>query len=730
MRTIFLWGVGLAATLALCAALLLGFCFVIITPNLPALDELTDYQPKIPLRIYTADQALIGEFGQERREFIPIKNMPAQMKQAILAIEDSRFYQHPGIDLIGVLRILVVTLTSGRVSQGASTITMQVARDFFLTKERLALRKLYEVMLAYKIESALNKDQILELYMNQIYLGQRAYGFGSAAQIYFGKPLAELSVAQTALLAGLPKAPSLRNPVVDPKYAKNRAHLVLKRMLDLGYITQAQYQAGKEESLQVRPAKTVSSHAQYVAEIVRQAMVEQFKDEAYTRGISVTTTINKAEQDVAWESVQRNVLAYDQRHGYRGPEAELESEQSHQAAINARPFIENLPAAVVLAVAPKKVRVALLEQEVEIQGEGLRFAASWIAKQKLKPGAVIRVMQDKKGAWRITQLPEVAAAFVVLDAQTGAYKAMVGGFDYALSKLNHVTQAWRQPGSTMKPFIYSAAVEKGIGPGSQIEDTPLSIDNGANVWAPQNDDNVYDGSVSLRTGLAKSKNVVAVRVLQTIGLQYGREFLPRFGFDLAKQPENLTLALGTGSVTPLQLAGAYAVFANGGFAVKPYLIQKVVDQRGKVWFEAQPKAQERVLDVRNAFLVDQMLREVVRSGTGAQVTQKLGRRDLAGKTGTTSDAVDGWFAGYGGNTVAVAWMGYDEPKSLGGREFGATLSLPIWIDYMRAVLAGKPENQLAPPAGVTQNGQDWVYDEFLAEAKAKQGEAEVPASAN
>ncbi|MEN9866024.1 MAG: mrcA [Pseudomonadota bacterium] len=727
MRKIILWGVGLAFTLVLCAALMLGFCFVIITPNLPALDELRDYKPKIPLRIYSADQVLIGEFGQERREFIPIKAMPDQMKQAILAIEDARFYQHPGIDMIGVMRAVFSVITSGHLSQGGSTITMQVARDFFLTKEKLKLRKLYEVMLAYKIESELSKDQILELYMNQIYLGQRAYGFGSAANIYFGKPLAELSVAQSALLAGLPKSPSLRNPVVDPDYAKHRAQVVLKRMQDVGYITAAQYQAAKGEPLQLRPAKSVTSHAQYVAEMARIAMVEQFKEEAYTRGISVITTINKAEQDVAWESVQRNVLAYDQRHGYRGPEAVLEADQSHQAAINARPYIENLPAAVVLAVAPKKVRVALLGQEVEISGEGLRFASSWINNKKLKPGAIIRLLKDRKGQWQISQLPEVSAAFVVLDAKTGAYRALVGGFDYELSKLNHVTQAWRQPGSTMKPFIYSAAIEKGIGPGSQIDDTPLSIANGSNTWSPQNDDNVYDGAVSLRTGLAKSKNVVAVRVLQSIGMQYGREFLPRFGFDLAKQPENLTLALGTGSVTPLQMAGAYAVFANGGHAIKPYLIQKVVDQRGKVWFEAQPGAQEneRVLDARNAFLIDQMLREVVRSGTGAQASQKLQRRDLAGKTGTTSEAVDGWFAGYSGNTVGVAWIGYDEPKSLGGREFGATLSLPIWIDYMRAALAGKPEQTRPVPAGVSNNGQDWVYDEF-----AQPNPAAQPASAN
>ena len=718
MRTVFLWGAGLLSALAIIAALLLGFCFIVITPGLPPLDALTDYRPKIPLRVYSSDQVLLAEFGKERREFVPIAAIPTQMKQALLAIEDSRFYEHKGVDVIGVLRAIVSTAT-GHMKQGASTITMQVARDFFLTKERLMMRKLNEVMLAHKIESTLSKDQILELYMNQIYLGQRAYGFASAAQIYFGKPLQQLSTAQMAMLAGLTQAPSLHNPVVDPQFAKHRQQLVLKRMLDLGFLTAEQYKQAKDEPLELRNPKQGSGHAQFVAEMVRQAMVEQFKDDAYSMGLSVTTTINKAEQDVAYESVRRNVMAYDARHGYRGAEGVVEDMDERNEALSARPYNEQLQAAVVLEAAPKKVKVATLTEELEISGEGLRFAAPALSansKIKLKPGSIIRVMQDAKGRWQITQLPEVAAAFVALDARTGAYRAMVGGFDYEVSKFNHVSQAWRQPGSSMKPFIYSAALEKGLGSGSMIEDTPLTIGD----WSPQNDDNVYEGAVSLRTGLAKSKNVVAVRVLQTIGAPWGREFLPRFGFDLKQQPENLTLALGTGAVTPLQMAGAYSVFANGGYSVTPYLIAKVVDQRGKVLFEAKPEQKEadRVLDARNAFIVDHMLREVVRSGTGAAATQKLQRRDLAGKTGTTSDAVDGWFAGYSGQTVAVAWMGYDEPRSLGGREFGATLSLPIWIDYMKVALAKTPELPRPVPNGVTRVENDWIYDEFAPKPEA------------
>jgi penicillin-binding protein 1A len=733
MRIFLLWGAGLAAAFGVITALLLGFAFVMVTPTLPSLEALTDYRPKIPLRVYTSDNVLIGEFGQEHRDFIAIKDIPPVMKQALLAIEDARFYEHGGIDYKGVLRAVISDLTGG-LRQGASTITMQVARDFFLTKEKLVSRKLNEVMLAYKIEAALSKDQILELYMNQVYLGQRAYGFGSAARVYFGKPLKELTLAQSAMLAGLPQGPSIHNPVVNPKYAKQRQLNVLKRMRDLGYITPAQQAQAAQEDLHVRSnGQDFNTHAQYVAEMVRQTMFAQYKEDTYTRGINVYTTLIKAEQDAAYEAVRRNVMAYDQRHGYRGPEAVLElpkNEAERQSviedALQKHPASDRLLPAVVLASSPKSLRAVLLSSEViDLDANGVRFAAAALASHaadqiKIRPGAVIRVTQDAKGHWSISQLPEVAAAFVALNNQTGAYRALVGGFDYNLNKFNHVNQAWRQPGSSMKPFIYSAAVEKGFGPATLINDAPLSLsgaETGGQPWQPQNDDNVYDGPITMRTALAKSKNVASVRILRAITPQYARDFLPRFGFDPTKQPVNLTLALGTGSVTPLQMAGAYAVFANGGFQITPYLIQKVVDGHGAVLFATKPVAvrqeSERVLDARNAFMTDAMLREVVRSGTGAAATAKLGRRDLAGKTGTTSDAVDGWFAGYSGTAVAVAWMGFDEPQSLGGREFGATLSLPIWIDYMRAALAGKAETQPTPPAGLSNTEGDWMYEEFI-----------------
>lgn len=705
--------------------------------DLPNLDALVDYRPKIPLRVYSSEGVLIGEFGQERREFIAIKDIPLIQKQALLAIEDSRFYEHGGVDFKGVARAVIADLTGG-LKQGASTITMQVARDFFLTKDKLFSRKLTEVMLAYKIERTLTKDQILELYMNQVYLGQRAYGFSSAARIYFGKSLKDVTIAQAAMLAGLPQAPSTVNPVANPKRAQARQRLVLKRMRDLGYITEAQQKAAQVEDLHVRmEGQSYSAHAQFVAEMVRQAMVAQFKDEAYTRGISVTTTIVNAEQEAAYDAVRRNVLAYDQRHGYRGAEASItlpaegvERQKLIEATLAQHPPSDKMLAAVATAVTPQSLRAQLSNgDEVVLAADGLRRASAALSPKapaalKLKPGSVIRVQQDSKGRWAITQIPNVGAAFVALNNQTGAYRALVGGFDFGSSQFNHVTQAWRQPGSAMKPFIYSAALEKGFGPGSQINDAPLTLsgaETGGQPWTPQNDDDVYEGPITLRHALAMSKNVAAVRLLRAITPQYAHDFLPRFGLDPAKHPLNYTLALGTGSVTPLQMAGAYSVFANGGFQIAPYLIQKVVDARGAMLFEAKPAAlaqeSDRVLDARNAFVTTSMLHEVTVSGTAAS-TQKLGRPDLAGKTGTSSEAFDGWFAGFSGATTAVAWMGYDEPQSLGGREFGATLALPIWSDFMATALKGKPVYQMPQPAGVSQVGGDWVYDEFQGPAAA------------
>jgi penicillin-binding protein 1A len=718
---------------ALAGALLATSAFAATPLELPNLDALVNYRPKIPLRVYTSDNVLIGEFGQERRDFVAIKDIPLLQKQALLAIEDSRFYDHGGVDFKGVARAVVADL-SGGLKQGASTITMQVARDFFLTKEKLFSRKLTEVMLAYKIERTLSKDQILELYMNQVYLGQRAYGFSSAARTYFGKPLKDLSLAQSAMLAGLPQAPSSINPVVNPKSARARQQLVLKRMRDLSYVTEAQYKSALAENLHVLgEGQSSNSHALFVAEMVRQAMYAQFKEDTYTRGLVVTTTLVQADQEAAYEGVRRNVMAYDQRHGYRGPEAHVDLPRSPAernklvaATLQKHPASDKLLSAVTLAASAKSLRAQLANgSEITLSADGLRLAATALAPKavaalKITPGSVIRVVQDSRGRWTLTQLPNVGVAFVALNNQTGAYRALVGGFDFNASQFNHVTQAWRQPGSAIKPFIYSAALEKGFSPATLVNDAPLSLgsaETGGAPWQPQNDDDVYDGPITLRTALAQSKNVAAVRLLRAITPQYAHDFLPRFGFDAAKQPVNYTLALGTGSVTPLQMAAAYSVFANGGFQINPYLVQKVADTRGNVLFEAKPVVpaleSARVLDARNAFVTESLLREVTISGTGAAASQRLGRQDIAGKTGTSSEAFDGWFAGFSGATTAVAWMGYDEPRSLGGREFGATLALPIWTDFMHVTLAGKPLHLTPPPAGVSQAQGDWMFDEFV-----------------
>ena len=722
---------GLGAAV-LAAALLAPLAQASTPLDLPDLSAMVDYKPKIPLRVYTSDGVLIGEFGQERRDFVAIKDIPLIQKQALLAIEDARFYEHGGVDFKGVARAVIADLTGG-LRQGASTITMQVARDFYLTKEKLFSRKLTEVMLAYKIERTLTKDQILELYMNQVYLGQRAYGFAAAAKTYFGKPLQELTLAQAAMLAGLPQAPSSVNPVVNPKRAQTRQHLVLKRMRELGYITEVQYKRALQENIHVRSdGQTFSQHAQYAAEMVRLAMVAQFKEETYTRGISVTTTLVSSEQEAAYQAVRRNVLAYDQRHGYRGPEANMvlahsaaERQKQIEAALQKHPASDQLQAAVVLAVDAKGVHAQLANgDEITLSGEGLRWAQAALSPRanaalRIAPGAVIRVQPGDKGLWSLGQMPAVGSALVALNTQTGAYRALVGGFDFSTSPFNHVTQAWRQPGSAIKPFIYSAALDKGFAPATLVNDAPLTLssaETGGQEWSPQNDDDQYDGPITLRTALAQSKNVAAVRLLRAITPQYAHDFLSRFGFDAAKQPLNYTLALGTGTVTPLQMAAAYAVFANGGFQIAPYLIQKVVDTHGSVLFEAKAPAPaletDRVLDARNAFITSSLLHEVTVSGTGAAASQRLARSDLAGKTGTSSDAVDGWFAGFSGTEVAVAWMGYDEPQSLGGREFGATLALPIWIDFMHSALAGKPILPTAPPPGVSFVQGDWFYDSF------------------
>ena len=732
--------IGLAAlVIALIAVPILAgaFALVVMAPNLPSLDAITVYHPKEPLRIFTADHVQIGEFGEERRRFMPLNQIPDTMKKAVLAIEDARYYEHGGVDIQGVLRAGIANFTKGESAQGASTITMQVARNFFLSSEKTYTRKVYEMLLAYKIEAALSKDQILEIYMNQIYLGQRAYGFAAASRVYFGKDLKEISLAQAAMLAGLPKAPSAYNPIVDPARAKVRQAYILKRMLELGYVTQAQYDEAIQEPIHTRiPHNTqYTVHAEYVAEMVRQLMVAQYHDEAYTLGLDVTTTIDSADQQTAYEAVRNGVMDYDRRHGYRGPEAYIklpathgddtsERDQAIDDALDAHPDNGELVAGVVTSVSPKALQVALGDGvTAELTGEGLRPAQSMLTGKagvlpKMRPGAVIRLIQNSDSSWTITQLPQVEAALISVTPQDGAIRALIGGFDFHKNKFNHVTQAWRQPGSSFKPFIYSASLEKGLGPATIINDAPLYFPPngpGQDAWAPKNYAGGYDGPITMRTALQKSKNMVSIRILQYIGPKYAQNYITRFGFDAARHPAYLPMALGAGLVTPLQMSTAYAVFANGGYRVNPYLIAEVSDQQGHVVATAKPlvaaENAPRALDPRNEYVMTSLLKSVAQHGTGAR-SNELGRSDLAGKTGTTNDSRDAWFAGFQHTVATIAWIGYDQPRSLGDKETGGGLALPIWMDYMRHALKGVPSYQLPMPSGLKSIGDELYYDAF------------------
>jgi penicillin-binding protein 1A len=705
--------------LAALGVLALGLVIVLAVPNLPSLDALTEYQPKIPLRIYTAEGVLIGEFGEERRAVVAIGEVPAQLKDAIIAAEDERFYEHPGIDYVGVLRAAYANLAAGGRRQGASTITMQVARNFFLSSEKTLMRKLYEALLAFKIEHSLSKQEILELYVNQIYLGQRAYGFGAASQIYFGKALNQLNLAETAMLAGLPKAPSLYNPFTNPQRAKIRQQYVLRRMTELGYITAEQQDDALKVTLRPRKGEVseYSIHAQYVAEMVRQALAEQYPEEVYSRGFRVYTTIRKADQEAAYEALRKGVLEYDRRQGYRGAEAyaklpEDATDDDFDEALADHQDSDDLLAAIVLAADARQVQAALRTGErIVLSGEGMRFAARALdskaspPQRRIRRGAIIRVQREGK-SWQIAQLPEIEAAFISVDAQDGAMRALVGGFDFARNKFNHATQAWRQPGSSFKPFIYSAALEKGFTPATVVSDEPVVLEaeeTGSQRWEPKNYDNRFEGPMRLRMALAKSKNMVSIRVLDAIGPKYAQEYVTRFGFEQEKHPPYLTMALGSGSVTAWHMARAYAVFANGGYLVEPYFIQKIVDDRGNPLALANPpRAGDdslRVIDVRNAFIMDHMMQDVVRYGTAARAA-KLGRIDLAGKTGTTNEFVDAWFAGYQPSLVAVAWLGFDQPKSLGKNQTGGVVALPVWLSYMEKVLPGIAEMPREMPRDV------------------------------
>jgi len=722
--------IGLAFAAAAGGAILAVIALAVAYPNLPEIKGLIDYRPKLPMRVYSADDVLIGEFGEERRQFTPIAEIPKVMQEAVLAIEDSRFYQHSGVDYIGIVRAGMANFGESR-SQGASTITMQVARNFYLPTEKTFTRKIYEILLALKIESQLSKEQILEVYMNQIYLGQRAYGFAAASEIYFGKPLKDVTVAEAAMLAGLPKAPSAYNPIANPKRARQRQLYIIDRMFENGYLTEEQVDVAKAQPLRYRANVALPTHAEYVAEAARSLIFAQYGEEAYTRGLNVYTSIRSDEQMVAYRALRRGILDFERRQVYRGPEGYVDLPADVQAidarvaeALEDHPDNDEVKAAVVLDASPKQVTAVLQSGEsITITGEGLRPATSGLApkanpKVQIRRGAVIRLVKGPKDAWTITQLPDVEGAFVAIDPRSGAIRSLVGGFDYAKSKFNHVTQAWRQPGSSFKPFIYSAALEKGFTPSTVVNDAPLFFDagtTGSQPWEPKNYDGTFDGPMPIRKALAKSKNMVSIRILQSITPAYAQQWVEHFGFDPERHPAYLTMALGAGSVTPLQMASAYSVFANGGYRVNPYLVTRITDTRGHVLTETKVSPLDesmRAIDARNAFVMDSLLQEVARSGTAAKAQATLKRPDLYGKTGTTNDSMDAWFAGFNRSLVAIVWIGYDQPRKLGDRETGGGLALPVWIDYMTFALKGMPVSEMPAPPGVMNIGGEWYYDEF------------------
>ncbi|MGO4395809.1 penicillin-binding protein 1A [Variovorax sp. M-6] len=730
LRAVF-WFTGLALAGALGLLFVVLIALVVAYPNLPNVAELQDYRPKLPLRVFSSEGILIGEYGEERRDFTPISTIPKLMKDAVLAAEDARFYDHNGVDFKSMARAGYANLNRAK-SQGGSTITMQVARNAYLTSEKTVTRKVYEVLLTFKLEQLLTKDQILEIYLNQVFLGKRAYGFAAASEAYFGKPLQDISIAQAAMLAGLPKAPGANNPVNNSVRARERQLYVIDRMQENGFITPEDATAARQEKLRLRdPPGPALLRAEYVAETVRQLIYAQYGDATYTRGLKVYTSISAIDQSAASKALRDGIMGYERTQMYRGPEGfvDLPDDPNKRAGViddvlAEHPDYGELIAAVVLKASAKEVTAVRANGEIlHIVGDGLRPVQSGLADKAppnimIRRGSVVRLAKTPKDAWGMTQLPEVEGAFVAMDPRDGAIKAMVGGFDFNKSKFNHVTQAWRQPGSSFKPFIYSAALEKGFTPATVVNDGPLYFDaatTGGQPWEPKNYGGTFSGPIPLRTALMKSVNMVTLRVTQSIGIRYAQDWITNFGFDREKHPAYLPMALGAGAVTPMQMATAYSVFANGGYRVNPYLITRITDHKDKILVAPQPPLLNetmRAIPRRNAFIMDTLLQSVVKGGTGAKAYQAFKRDDLYGKTGTTNDSIDTWFAGFQPTITALAWMGYDAPRSLGDKETGSSLSLPIWISYMETALKGVPVTELQPPDGVVHVGSEWYYDDY------------------
>lgn len=772
--------------------LLAAFAYLYFAPNLPDVATLRDVQYQVPLRIYSADDKLIAEYGEKRRDPLRFDQIPPTLVHAFLAAEDANFYEHPGVSIKGLARAAFELIKTGQKRQGGSTITMQLARNFFLSDKKTYTRKIRELFLALKIEKALTKDQILELYLNKIYLGNRAYGVGAAAHVYYGKNVHDLTVAQMAMIAGLPKAPSAYNPIANPQRALERRAYVLTRMRDLGFIDATQFaQAMQAPVTASLHGANVEVPAPYVAEMVRQDMYQRYGDRAYTDGFKVYTTINAGDQVDAVAALRHDLMAYTERHGYRGPEAKVklatavldqwragvtkspaagESASASDIAswdqlLESHPPVGGLQSGLVTSVDAKAARVYLSGGTAVTLGlSEMAWAAPYISVNRtgpdpqkvsevLKPGDVVRVRQSH-GRWSLAQVPKVSGALVALDPHDGGIVALVGGFDYYASKFNRVTQALRQPGSSFKPFVYSAALHEGYTPATLVNDAPVVVKDSAleGVWRPENYERNFNGPTRLRLGLVHSLNLVSIRVLQSIGIDYALKYASRFGFDPARLPHNLTLALGSASVSPLEMATGYAVFANGGYRVKPYYISRIVGEDGSTLFQAQPATvcepacqpaapggnapgglqskpaasasapvlpaavtatqamsvaaspaayvpAVRVISAGNAYQMISMMKDVIRMGTG-RAALGLHRTDLAGKTGTTNDQVDAWFSGFNADIVTTAWVGFDDNQPLGHAETGARAALPMWMAFMGAALKGAPEASMPQPPGI------------------------------
>lgn len=714
----------------------MGVVYAYMELQLPNVDVLRDVHMQVPLRIYTSDGKLISEFGTKKRIPVSLSQVPKPLIQAVLAVEDSRFYDHPGVDFISLVRAAKAVISSGRKVQGASTITMQVARNFFLTKKKTYSRKIKEILLALKIDKEFSKDKVLELYLNKVYFGNRAYGVAAAAQVYYGKKLNQLTLPQMAMLAGLPQASSRNNPIRNPQRALVRRNHVLSRMLDVGFIDQNTYREAVRAPVTAKyHGQRIQMHAPYIAEMVRRVMVAEYGRTAYDRGLDVITTINSTLQEEAVNALRAGLIAYSERHGFHKPTRNLglpspDNREQWQAALRKIASVNALQAAAVLEVDDRSATALLATGDViTIPWSGLSWArpayrrgfVGLLPKQArdiLKTGDVIWIFQHKRG-WRLSQVPTIQGGIISLNPQDGAILSVVGGFDYRLSNFNRVTQAMRQPGSNFKPFLYSAALAKDFTLASVINDAPIVMrDTGENqLWRPNNDTLRFYGPTRLREGLTHSRNLVSIRLLRAMGVPYARDYVQRFGFDPVNLPKALSLALGSGLATPIQIASGYAIFANGGYRVQPYFIQKIIDDEyNKVIFTANPpKACEaclaqtegaialpdpmaqRVITPQNAYLMTQAMQNVIQNGT-AKAAKVLKRTDLAGKTGTTNDKVDAWFSGFNSNVVTTVWVGFDNSKSM--HEYGAQAALPIWIQYMRSALKGMPEHTMPQPPDI------------------------------